>query len=70
MKVIIIFRSVQMTLRVIINIATQAKIVKEVKAVNDNQTKINWANNVNNILLQAASADIVSIKNNCCKKPF
>ena len=59
-----------MTLRVIINIATQAKIVKEVKAVNDNQTKINWANNVNNILLQAASADIVSIKNNCCKKPF
>ena len=70
MKVVIIFRSVQMTLRVIINIATQAKIVKEVKAVNDNQTKINWANNVNNILLQAASADIVSIKNNCCKKPF
>lgn len=59
-----------MTLRVIINIATQAKIVKEVKVVNDNQTKINWANNVNNILLQAASADIVSIKNNCCKKPF
>ena len=59
-----------MTLRVIINIATQAKIVKEVKAVNDNQTKINWANNVNNILLQAASADVVSIKNNCCKKPF
>ena len=55
-----------MTLRVIINIATQAKIVKEVKAVNDNQTKINWANNVNNILLQAASADVVSIKNNCC----
>lgn len=70
MKIVIIFRSVQMTLRVIINIATQAKIVKEVKAVNDNQTKINWANNVNNILLQAASADIVSIKNNCCKKPF
>ena len=70
MKVAIIFRSVQMTLRVIINIATQAKIVKEVKVVNDNQTKINWANNVNNILLQAASADIVSIKNNCCKKPF
>lgn len=70
MKVVIIFRSVQMTLRVIINIATQAKIVKEVKAVNDNQTKINWANNVNNILLQAASADVVSIKNNCCKKPF
>lgn len=70
MKVVIIFRSVQMTLRVIINIATQAKIVKEVKVVNDNQTKINWANNVNNILLQAASADIVSIKNNCCKKPF
>lgn len=66
MKVVIIFRSVQMTLRVIINIATQAKIVKEVKAVNDNQTKINWANNVNNILLQAASADVVSIKNNCC----
>lgn len=70
MKVVIIFRSVQMTLRVIINIATQAKIVKEVKVVNDNQTKINWANNVNNILLQAASADVVSIKNNCCKKPF
>lgn len=70
MKVVIIFRSVQITLRVIINIATQAKIVKEVKVVNDNQTKINWANNVNNILLQAASADIVSIKNNCCKKPF
>ena len=70
MKVVIIFRSVQMTLRVIINIATQATIVKEVKAVNDNQTKINWANNVNNILLQAASADVVSIKNNCCKKPF
>lgn len=70
MKIVIIFRSVQMTLRVIINIATQAKIVKEVKVVNDNQTKINWANNVNNILLQAASADIVSIKNNCCKKPF
>lgn len=70
MKVVIIFRSVQMTLRVIINIATQAKIVKEVKVVSDNQTKINWANNVNNILLQAASADIVSIKNNCCKKPF
>lgn len=70
MKVVIIFRSVQMTLRVIINIATQAKIVKEVKAVNDNQTKINWANNVNNILLRAASADVVSIKNNCCKKPF
>lgn len=70
MKIVIIFRSVQMTLRVIINIATQAKIVKEVKAVNDNQTKINWANNVNNILLQAASADVVSIKNNCCKKPF
>ena len=70
MKIVIIFRSVQMTLRVIINIATQAKIVKEVKVVNDNQTKINWANNVNNILLQAASADVVSIKNNCCKKPF
>ena len=35
---------------------------------NDNQTTTTFANNVNNILLQTACADIVSIENGCSKK--
>ena len=34
---------------------------------NDNQTTTIFANNVNNILLQTACADIVSIENGCSK---
>ena len=35
---------------------------------NDNQTTTTFENNVNNILLQTACADIVSIENDCSKK--
>ena len=35
---------------------------------NDNQTTTTVENNVNNILLQTACADIVSIENDCSKK--
>ena len=35
---------------------------------NDNQTTTNFTKNVNNILLQTARADIVSIENGCSKK--
>ena len=69
-KVIITFRFVQKILRMNDhqNSNGSQNSQNENLHQNDSQTTTTFANNVNNILLQTACADIVSIENSCSKE--